>query len=108
MLKAGSTTPPPFPSSSRSESPSASNGSAAPPSSKRSRMDLDGGGDEGGDVKAMTSKQYMDRLVVPTMLRALSAVNKEVRGGMTGEMGGGTNDLSVSSPRSVRVTPSSS
>lgn len=31
------------------------------------------------DVKNMSSKQYIDELVVPTMLRALSAVNKEVR-----------------------------
>ena len=37
--------------------------------SKKPRLDV--------DVKNMSSKQYMDEMVVPTMLRALSAVNKE-------------------------------
>lgn len=31
------------------------------------------------DVKSMSSKAFMDEYVVPVMLRALSAVNKEVQ-----------------------------
>ena len=30
------------------------------------------------DVKAMSSKQYMDEMVVPTLLKALSVVNQKV------------------------------
>ena len=30
------------------------------------------------EVKAMTSKKYMDALVVPTLLKAMAAVNKQV------------------------------
>ena len=43
---------------------------ASSPVSKRARTEM--------DVKTMSSKAYMDEMVVPTMLRALSAVNKEV------------------------------
>jgi len=39
--------------------------------SKRSRLDAP------SDVRSMSSKAYLDELVVPTLLRALSAVNKE-------------------------------
>jgi hypothetical protein len=31
------------------------------------------------DVKLMSSKQYMDEMVVPTLLKALSVVNQKVR-----------------------------
>ena len=31
------------------------------------------------DVKAMSAKQYMDEMVVPTLLKALSVVNQKVR-----------------------------
>ena len=31
------------------------------------------------EVAAMSARQYMDELVVPTLLRALASVNKEVR-----------------------------
>jgi len=30
------------------------------------------------DVKSMTAKQYMDEMVVPTLLKALSVVNQKV------------------------------
>ena len=31
------------------------------------------------EVAAMSARQYMDELIVPTLLRALASVNKEVR-----------------------------
>ena len=42
------------------------------PSSKRPKLDA-------AEVKAMSAKQYMDELIVPTLLRGLSACNKQVR-----------------------------
>ena len=36
------------------------------------------------EVAAMSARQYMDELVVPTLLRALASVNKEVRRGLFG------------------------
>ena len=38
-----------------------------------------GGKAKKNDVKSMTSKQYMDEMVVPTLLKALSVVNQKVR-----------------------------
>ena len=42
------------------------------PSSKRPKLDA-------AEVKAMSAKQYMDELIVPTLLKGLSACNKQVR-----------------------------
>ena len=42
------------------------------PSVKRPRLDA-------AEVKAMSAKQYMDELVVPMLLKGLSACNKQVR-----------------------------
>ena len=47
-----------------------SSSGGGPPSAKRARTSE--------DVRGMSSKEYMDAMVVPTMLKALSAVNKEV------------------------------
>ena len=41
------------------------------PSSKRPRLDA-------AEVKAMSAKQYMDELIVPTLLKGLSVCNKQV------------------------------
>ena len=35
-----------------------------------------GGKAKKNDVNSMTSKQYMDEMVVPTLLKALSVVNR--------------------------------
>merc|ERR1711997_682145 len=40
------------------------------PSSKRPKLDA-------AEVKAMSAKQYMDELIVPTLLKGLSACNKQ-------------------------------
>eukprot|EP00095_Tigriopus_kingsejongensis_P006744 maker-scaffold658_size117954-snap-gene-0.44 protein:Tk06744 transcript:maker-scaffold658_size117954-snap-gene-0.44-mRNA-1 annotation:"protein dpy-30-like protein" len=44
-------------------------GDSSGPTSKKAKMSA--------DVKGMSSKEYMDEFVVPVMLKALSAVNKE-------------------------------
>ena len=42
------------------------------------------------EVAAMSARQYMDELIVPTLLRALASVNKEVKWGLF------NNELSTS------------
>ena len=41
------------------------------PTSKRPRLDA-------AEVKAMSAKQYMDELIVPTLLKGLGECNKQV------------------------------
>jgi len=56
-------------SSSKDEFPGEKQDSTGP-SSKRPKLDA-------AEVKAMSAKQYMDELIVPTLLRGLSACNKQ-------------------------------
>ena len=51
--------------------PSNKSSSGKPPGPPRPRFSE-------SEVKAMTSKKYMDALVVPTLLKAMAAVNKQV------------------------------